>query len=129
MIHHIKDKKNIGIIKLGPINHKHKTSDLIVFIGNKNYLRMGLASEAIKLANKKAFDELDIRKVHGPIFRSNIGAVKGYLKADWFIEAVLKGHYFNDNISEDAILVACYNPKYFSKDEYIESMINFHDIY
>ncbi len=129
MIHHIKDKKNIGIIKIGPIDHFHNKSDLIVFIGNKLYLKMGLASEAIQLANRIAFDELDIRKVHGPIFKSNIGAIKSYLKADWFIEAVLKGHYLVDNKSEDAILVACYNPKYFNKDQYLKSMINFKDIY
>ena len=129
MIHHIKDKKNIGIIKIGPIDYLHKKSDLVVFIGNKSYLKKGLASEAIKQANKIAFEEHDIRKVHGPIFRSNVGAVKGYLNANWVIEAVLKGHFWVENKSEDAILVACYNPKYFNKDQYENSIINFHDVY
>ena len=116
LIHHKEDKKNIGIIKIGPIDYIHKKSDLVAFIGNENYLRRGLGSEAIRHGNKIAFDKYDIRKVHGPIIRSNIGAIKVYLKADWVIEAILKGHYLVDKNTEDAVLVACYNPKYFSKE-------------
>lgn len=116
LVHHKEDRKNIGIIKIGPIDHFHKKSDLVAFIGDENYLRKGFGSEAIKLGNKIAFEKFGIRKVHGPIIKSNIGAIKVYLKADWVIEAILKGHYLLDGNTEDAVLVACYNPKYFSEE-------------
>ena len=45
--------------------------------------------------------------------KSNLGAVKVYLKANWIIEGVQKGHYLINNKQEDAILVAYFNPKYF----------------
>jgi len=129
LVHHIKDRKNIGVIKIGPIDYLHKKSDLVVFIGDKNYLKQGLGSEAIKLGNLVAFNDLDIRKVHGPIIKSNIGAVKVYLKANWVIEAILKGHYLVDGEEQDAVLVACYNPKYFSREICKSSKITLEDVY
>ena len=128
LIHHKQDKKNIGIIKIGPIDINHKKSDLVAFIGNEQYLRKGLGSEAIKLGNQLAFNKFNIRKVHGPIIRSNIGAIKVYLKADWVIEAILKGHYLVDGKTEDAVLVACYNPKYFDTNICTNSNYKLEDI-
>ena len=61
--------------------------------------------------NEIVFNKLT--KIHGPIVKSNLGAVKVYLKANWIIEGVQKGHYLINNKQEDAILVACFNPKYF----------------
>ena len=129
LVHHKNDNKNIGVIKIGPIDYIHNKSDLVVFIGDKNYLKKGLGSEAVRLGNQIAFNKLDIRKVHGPIVKSNPGAVKVYTNADWVIEAVLKGHYLVDDKAEDAILVACYNPKDFNKEICENSKIKFEDIY
>ena len=129
LIHHIQDNKNIGLIKIGPIDHFHKKSDLVAFIGNKDYLKKGYGAEAIKLGNHKAFEDHDIRKVHGPIVKSNVGAVKVYLNGGWIIEGVQKGHYLIDGKEEDAILVACFNPKYFREDIYNKSSYQLEDIY
>ena len=71
-----------------------------------------------------------MRKVYeyGPIIRSNIGAIKVYLKANWVIEAILKGHFLVDDETKDAVLVACYNPKYFSHNDCINSNYKFEDL-
>jgi RimJ/RimL family protein N-acetyltransferase len=105
----------IGTIKLGPINLAHKISDLVVLIGKRNYHGKGLAIEAIKLGNKIAFENFELRKLFGGMYASNIASMKAYLRADWVAEAILKGHYLNNNQNEDRIEVGCFNPKYFSE--------------
>lgn len=121
--------KLIGNIKIGPISNKHKTSDLVAFIGDPDFLGKGLSKEAIKLGNEVAFKNHDIRKLFGGMFRSNIASVKGYLKADWIIEGVLKGQYIVEGNQEDRILVACFNPKYFDVDKIKSSCPTYEDIY
>jgi RimJ/RimL family protein N-acetyltransferase len=109
------DGKSIGNIKIGPIDHRNKTSDLVCLIGNRNFLGKGIAVKAISLANRIAFKEYDIRRLHSGIYASNIPSIKAYTKAGWFIEATLKGYYWKDGKSEDRICIACLNPKYFPK--------------
>ncbi|SHF90353.1 Protein N-acetyltransferase, RimJ/RimL family [Salegentibacter echinorum] len=111
----------IGTIKLGPINFAHRISDLVILIGDRNYLGKGLAVEAIEVGNQLAFEEFDIRKLYGGMYESNIASIKAYTRAGWLIEGRLKGFYHKDGANEDRILVSYFNPKYFSKDEIDET--------
>jgi len=103
----------IGTIKLGPINHDHKISDLVVLIGDRRFHGRGLAVEAIRLGNKLAFGEFGIRKLFGGMFETNQSSFKAYTRAGWVEEGRLKGHYLVDNQPVDRILVACFNPAFF----------------
>lgn len=107
----------IGTIKLGPINHVHKISDLVVLLGNKKYHGKGLAVEAIKLGNQLAFEFYDLRKLFGGMYENNISSIKAYTKAGWVIEGKLKGHYLENGKPIDRIEVGCFNPKYFPNNE------------
>jgi ribosomal-protein-alanine N-acetyltransferase len=109
----------IGTLKIGPINHSHKISDLVVLIGDKNYHGRGLAIEAIRLGNTIAFEQHGIRKLFGGMYASNQSSVKAYIRAGWVIESILHGHYLNNGANEDRIEVGCFNPTVFS-EEYIE---------
>jgi len=114
----------IGTIKVGPINFNHKIADLVVLIGDKNYHGKGLAVEAIKLGNKLAFEEHDIRKLFGGMYESNYSSIKAYTRAGWIIEGKLKGHYLVEGKPEDRILVGCFNPKYFTQEEIEDARYN-----
>ncbi|POY39120.1 N-acetyltransferase [Solitalea longa] len=107
----------IGTMKLGPINHAQKTSDLVALIGDHAFLGKGLAVEAIKVGIQIAFEEYDLRKLFGGMYESNIASIKAYCRAGWIIEGRLKGHYWVDGKNEDRLLAACFNPKYFTKEE------------
>lgn len=115
-IYYKENSECIGLIKLGPINHNHKISDLVVLIGNTNYHGKGLAVESIILGNKLAFEIYDIRKLFGGMYENNIASIKAYTKAGWIIEGKLKGHYLENGQSLDRILVGCFNPKYFPNE-------------
>lgn len=105
--------ERIGNVKIGPIDKKNLTSDLVCLIGNRAFAGKGLASRAISIANQIAFDSYGIRRLHGGMFESNIASIKAYTRAGWFIEARLRGYYFQNGVSVDRICVACLNPKYF----------------
>lgn len=120
----IEENKIIGTIKIGPINHVHKTSDLVILIGDRNYLGKGLSPEIIKLGNKLAFEKYNLRKLYGGMYSSNIASIKAYRNAGWIIEGRLKGFYLVNNLNEDRILVSCFNPKYFTLDEINELKAN-----
>lgn len=123
-IYTLKSDVLIGTIKLGPINFKHKTSDLVALIGDRDYLGKGYSSEAIKLGNQLAFEKFDLRKLYGGMYVSNVPSIKAYKKAGWLIEGRLKGQYVVNGKSEDRIEVGMFNPKYFSEQELNEIKSN-----
>lgn len=106
----------IGTIKIGPIDLVNKTSDLVCLIGNRDFLGRGLAKEAIALGNQIAFDKLDIRRLHGGMYESNIASIKAYTRAGWVIEGRFKGYYWVDGKPVDRVCVACFNPNYFPEE-------------
>ena len=123
------NQKLIGVLKLGIVNWSNLSSDMIVFIGDKNYLGKGLAIEAIKLGNNIAFNNLNLRKIYGGMYFDNVASVKAYLRADWIIEGVLKDHYLYEGKPQDRILVACFNPSIFSDEYHKKGLYSFDDIY
>lgn len=106
--------QKIGNVKIGPIDNKNKTSDLVCLIGNRNYVGKGIASKAITIANSIAFEIYDIRRLHSGMYASNISSIKAYTRANWFIESTFKGFYWINGEAEDRVCVACLNPRYFS---------------
>jgi len=119
-IFHNADNCLIGTIKIGPINFYHMTSDLVALIGDRIYLGKGLAVDAITLGNQLAFDKLNIRKLYGGMYVSNLPSIKAYTRAGWLIEGRLKGQFLVEGKNEDRILVACFNPDFFSTEELAE---------
>lgn len=103
----------IGTVKIGPIDSKNRTSDLVCLIGNRTFLGKGLASKAIALANRIAFEEHKIRRLHSGMYETNVASIKAYTRAGWYIEAKMKGYYLFNEASVDRVCVACLNPAYF----------------
>ncbi len=107
----------IGNVKIGPIDLRNKTSDLVCLIGNRDFIGKGLATESIKKANEIAFSEHDIRRLHGGMYESNISSIKAYTRAGWVIEGRFEGYYWLYGKPVDRVCVACFNPKYFPDEK------------
>jgi len=105
--------KHIGNLKVGPIVWKHRISDLVTVIGDRDYWGKGLATEAIKMGNRIAFEIHDLRKLSAGIYSDNVASIKCYLKAGWIIEAVFQGDFISNGKILDRICVSCFNLKYF----------------
>jgi RimJ/RimL family protein N-acetyltransferase len=107
------DGERVGTLKIGPIDTRNRTADLVALIGNRKFLGQGLATKAIALGNRLAFEQHDIRRLQSGIFATNIPAIKAYTRAGWVIEATFKGYYLRDGEPVDRVCVACFNPRYF----------------
>jgi len=107
-----KNKRHIGNLKIGPINYKHKVSDLITVIGDKDYWGQGLGAEAIKLGISLAFKKHKIRKLSAGVYSGNIDSIKAYKKAGFIIEGRLKEQFIVDGKYHDRIIIGCFNPDY-----------------
>lgn len=105
-----------GNVRIGPVDLRNLTSDLVTLIGDPAYLGRGLASAAIRVGNRIAFEVLGIRKLHSGMYAANVGSIKAYTRADWVVDGCLPGHYLVDGEPMDRILVACYNPACFDLD-------------
>lgn len=109
--------EQIGNVKIGPIQWTHLISDLVTVIGHRDYWGKGLATEAIKLGSRIAFDLYGIRKLSGGIADGNIGSVKAYAGGGGITEGRLKWHHLIDGEARDRIIVSCFNPKFFPAEE------------
>lgn len=101
-------EKNIGNLKIGPIDKKHGTSDLVTVIWDRSEWGKGLATEAIRLGNELAFHHFGIRKLSGGMYSGNIGSINAYTRAGWIIEGRLKDHYLVNDRPEDRVIVSCF---------------------
>ena len=101
--------KHIGNLKIGPIDWKHKLSDLITVIGDPEYWGKGYATEAVRQGIEMAFS-MGIRKISAGIYSDNTGSLKAYTRAGFVIEGVLKEHYLLDGKTQDRICVGIWNP-------------------
>jgi RimJ/RimL family protein N-acetyltransferase len=103
----------IGNVRIGPIDLLNRTSDLVTLIGNRAFLRKGIAAIAIRQANQIAFEQHGIRRLQTGMLATNTPSIKAYTRAGWFIEATFRGFYWRDEQPVDRICVACLNPVFF----------------
>lgn len=81
---------HIGNIKLGNINHFHRTADLGYLIGDQGYWGKGIATEAVKLTCGYAFNKLNLERLDAGAYENNIGSRKVLLKSGFIQEGVLQ---------------------------------------
>lgn len=99
--------KHIGNIKLGPVNCKHGYGEIGIIIGDKMSWGKGIATEAIKLVKNYAFNKLKIHKLTAGAYSKNIGSIKAFQKAGFYIEGVLKKQCSCKGKYVDCTLLGC----------------------
>ena len=97
--------EHIGNIKIGPINWYHRTADISLLIGEKQYWGKGYASEAIRAVSAVGFKLLNLRKLKAGCYADNLGSACAFKKAGYTQEALLKKQVLIDLREEDVILL------------------------
>ena len=128
-IYEINCNSLIGTIKIQSINRKNKTGDVVPFIFNKEYLKYKLGAQAIKLACQIAFDDYELRKIFGGVSKNNVGSIKTFLRANYVVEGIRKDHLLENGVPVDEVLVACFNKKYFNKEQLDQYTVTFEEIF
>jgi ribosomal-protein-alanine N-acetyltransferase len=114
--------KHIGNIKIGPIIEKHGIADLPCVIGDTSQWGKGLATDAIYLGSKLAFEKYGLRKLTGQIYANNIGSIKAYCRGGWVIEGVNEFRYVVDNEYQDQVIVSCFNPEFHNSSQTLNAI-------
>ena len=87
----LKQKKSlnhIGNIKLGPIHKYYKSSHISYFIGEKEYLKKGYTTKAIRMIIKIARQK-KVKKLKAGVVEVNYGSIKVVKKNGFKKEATL----------------------------------------
>jgi RimJ/RimL family protein N-acetyltransferase/methionyl-tRNA formyltransferase len=90
------DGKQIGTIKIGPINWKHRHASVGLMIGEMEVWGMGYGTESIRLITAYALGDLGLDSLNAGCYAENTGSYKSFLKAGWEVTGCLKGHWLND---------------------------------
>ncbi len=90
---YIKNKFNfnhVGNIKLGPIDDNHKSSEISYFIGEKNLLKKGVGTEAIRKIIQIAKSKYKLSKLIAGTYSNNISSQRVLIKNNFIREANFK---------------------------------------
>lgn len=105
-IRYVPDGRHVGNIKLGPVDRHHRRAEIGLLVGDRTVWGRGIATRAIGLATRYAFDALGLRKVTAGCYASNVGSRRAFEKAGFVVEAIRKRHFLLDGAPEDAVLLA-----------------------
>ena len=106
--------RHIGNIKLGPINFRHRTADLSLFIGEKSEWSKGYAREAILLLTSHAFREKNLNKVRAGCYSANIGSARAFEACGFVREGLLRAQALVDGQSMDVITLGLTAAEFFA---------------
>jgi [ribosomal protein S5]-alanine N-acetyltransferase len=101
----LEDGRHIGNIKLGPIDWVHRTAGVGLLIGESDCWGKGYGSEAISLAARFAFRQLDLRKLVAGIYSSNVGSVRAFTNAGFVEEGRQREQWLDCGAYVDGILM------------------------
>ncbi len=105
-IRYVPVKRHVGNIKLGPIDRHHRRAEIGLLIGDRSVWGRGIASSAIELAARYAFESLGLLKITAGCYAGNVGSRRAFEKAGFVVEAIRKRHFLLDGAPEDAVLLA-----------------------
>ena len=107
-------EKLIGNIGLMDVNHIHKSAEIGVFIGNKDYWGKGYGSEALSLLIDYSYQTLNLHNIMLRVYSFNERAIKcyeniGFKKIGIIREAITKNQQTHDIVLMDILPSDFYN--------------------
>ncbi len=103
--------KHIGNIKLHRIDHRHKSGEMSIMIGDKSFWGKGIATEAIELLSVYAFDVLGLHKLTAECYAVNMGSREAFEKAGFSLEGTRQQQYLCEGAYTDAYVLGRVAPK------------------
>ena len=85
-----KNGVTIGTVSLFEINPHHKTADLGIVIGDKEYWGKGVATEVIKTIKEHTFNTLGIERINAEVEEENIPMKKVFEKTGFKQDGIFK---------------------------------------
>jgi len=102
----------IGQIDLFKLDWKNRFALLAIVIGRKEYHGKGYGSEAIRVLQKFAFEELNLNRIELDVYDYNVRAYKCYLKCGFKEEGRMRQKLFRNGRFRDVIKMAILKEEY-----------------
>ncbi len=93
------DGNSVGLLGLLSIDNKNRKAEYYIMLGNRDYLRKGVAAQASRLLLEYAFQQLGLNRIYLYTEKKNVTAIKSYERIGFQREGLLKqdlfhkGHY------------------------------------
>jgi RimJ/RimL family protein N-acetyltransferase len=96
-------ERHVGNIKIGPVNLHHAFADISYFIGDRTCWGKGLATDAIRIATRVAFERLDLHKTQAALYAGNVGSGRALEKAGYSLEGRQRAQVRSGETWEDRL--------------------------
>ncbi|WP_145412760.1 GNAT family N-acetyltransferase [Paenibacillus xylanexedens] len=102
----------IGQIDLYKIDWKNRFASLAIVIGRKECLGKGYGSEAIRLLQRFAFEELNFNRLELEVYEYNLAAHKCYLKCGFQEEGRYRKKIYKNGTYWDSLVMSILKNEY-----------------
>jgi len=100
------DGIHIGNIGLHDINWLHRSAEMGIVIGHKQYWGKGYGSDAIRTLLRFAFDEMNLHRVQLTVYEDNARAIRAYEKCGFRHEGRLRDAVYRKGRYYDMLLMS-----------------------
>ncbi|NKC60610.1 GNAT family N-acetyltransferase [Vagococcus fluvialis] len=114
MIETKEDHQTVGIISLIDINHKDRSAECIIDIGEKEKWGQGIGRDAFELLLNYAFNELNFHRLSLRVFSFNRRAITLYKKLGFKEEGVMREAFYRSGQWHDIHVMGVLKREYMS---------------
>jgi RimJ/RimL family protein N-acetyltransferase len=101
----LEDERLIGFVAIHSIEWNNQAGLLSIGIGDAEYRGRGYGSDALRLALRYAFDELNLYRVGLDVIAGNAAAVRAYERAGFRREGAARGAVLRDGQRQDRLFM------------------------
>ena len=104
--------RHIGNLKLGPVHPIHRCASLGILIGERRFRRRGYGVEAVELAVRYGFQQLNLHKITAGMYADHQASVRLFQKVGFTNEGWLRKHLFCNGLYHDKLLMGILQEEY-----------------
>ena len=98
--------KLIGSCSFFNLDHRNRSTEFGIMIGEKSYWNKGYGTEAVRLLCRHGFNTLNLNRIFLRVFETNPGAVRVYEKAGFTHEGRQRQAEFRDGKYIDVLVMS-----------------------
>ena len=105
---------HIGNVYLNNINKIHRTAEIGILIGNKEYRKRGYGTEAVAQIIDYAFNELGLHRLQAVILESNAASKRTFQKIGFSEEGLMRHTLYKNGAYQNQLIMSILSSEYFN---------------
>lgn len=96
----------VGNCQMGRINWRNRSSEIGLFIGDKDYWNKGYGTQVMQLMLRHGFDTLNLNRIFLRVYEANQRGVRVYEKVGFVHEGRMRQAEFRDGKMMDVLIMS-----------------------